>query len=285
VLGLLLALVAISSQPAATALPYHQIIYIVVSPVCETLRRTVAPVGFIAKKNDEAFAQVHAHTSKVGKEWIQDDATDRKMALTFLAHQDQTDVGIVYSNLSLAKTLLDQSAEEYPAKRYPQVAALRDRLRDVITMQQHYNSLIDGVSGSFLDNADAKRMYGGFDGRTPQGQARELLVIQQNANANRVLLGETPIDNAMVGGPEGDSSTPVIQRLNQLDKSGQPANAASIAAIVAGTKSAPEHESAALAVERFNTAKSPRAALLREEAALFGSVMRAAKLCSAVKSR
>ena len=281
-LAILLALLTASPQPAVTAHPYHQIIHLVVSPVCETLRSTVAPVGFIAKKNDQAFASVLAHTTRVGKRWIQDDATDRKMALTFLAHQDQTDVGIVYSNLALAKTLLDRSAEQYPASRYPQVAVLRDGLRGVITMQQRYNSLVDGVSGSFLDNADAKDMYGGFNGQNAQGRSRQLLALQQNVNANRALLGEQPIDNALVGGPQGDSSTPVIQRLDELAKSGDPANPSSIAAMIAGTASAPRRETSAIDVERFNTAASPRQAILREEARLFGSVMRASKLCTVV---
>lgn len=284
-LALLLALIT-GAAPAALPTPapqYHTIIHLMVSPVCATLRSTVAPVGFIAKNNDAAFAHVLANTAKVGKETsLLDGPTSAKMALTFLAHQDQTDVGIVYTNLALAKTLLDQSATQYPATEFPQVAVLRDRLRAVITMQQRYNSLIDGVSGSFLDNSGDKVLYGGFDGKGGDNGSHELLAMQQNANANRALLGEMPNDNSLVGGSEYDTQTPVIQRLHLLAKNGETASPGSVAAIVAGTLGTPSRDSEVLDAQRFDAAKSPHDAILRQEALLFGTAMRAEKLCSAV---
>ena len=106
VIGLVLA----TPAPAPTATGYGSygslpvIITVHTNAVCTTLRQTVMPVGYIAKTNDAAFADVKNRTLKVAMSQISDD-TD----LEFLAHHDQSDASAVVSNSNMAAQLIAES--------------------------------------------------------------------------------------------------------------------------------------------------------------------------------
>jgi hypothetical protein len=199
---LLAAVVAVpSASPAPMATGYGSlpvIINVHTSAVCTTLRQTVVPVGYIAKTNDAAFADVKKRTLKVAMSQISDDK-DFEM----LARRDQSDVDAVLSNSELALKLLDQSRKRFPGRENPEIEAMRAELLDVIELQKKYSSVVDAISGAYLDSLSNRRLYGGFYGdNTSSVQQRDLIAKRDFINSNRVLLGLTPFDSQPIAGSD-----------------------------------------------------------------------------------
>lgn len=177
------------------------IIKVSTSAVCTTLRKTVVPVGFIARHNDAAIADVKALTLKTGVDPLAGDTDFR-----FLAHHDQSDVAALVSNDNLAQSLIDESRKRFPAEKYSEIEAMRRELEAVIDLQRRYASTIDAISGQYLDSLDNRVLYGGMYGsNTTSVQTRSLLAKQDFINGNRVLLGLAPLDTEPIAGGNADA--------------------------------------------------------------------------------
>ncbi len=200
----------ITPTPAPTPPPV--ITTIETRAVCSDLRRTVLPVAFIAKHNDAAFHDVVVRAANVGQSMI-----TGKTDFEFLARHDQADVGEVMTNMDLAEKLLNESRERYPAARHPYVAAVRAELERVLYYQKQYNSLIDAISGAYLDADSNKVLYGGFYGdNTSEVQQRNLLAKQDFFNGNRALMGLPPLDGLPFGtGAAAAQSYQQVREQNQ----------------------------------------------------------------------
>ncbi len=207
------ALPSSAPTPAPLATGYGAlpvIINVHTNAVCTTLRQTVVPVGYIAKTNDAAFADVKRRTLKVATSKISGDK-DFEM----LARHDQTDVSAVLSNNELARKLIDDSRERFPDQKNPEIAAMRQELSDVIGLQRQYSSVVDAISGEYLDSLSNRQMYGGFYGTdTANVQERDLEAKRDFINANRVLLGLAPFDSQPIVG------TDVASQQGQIEQSG-----------------------------------------------------------------
>jgi hypothetical protein len=225
--SLILAAALSTPAPQPTATGYGSygslpvIITVHTNAVCSTLRQTVMPVGYIAKTNDAAFADVKNRTLKVAMSQISDD-TD----LVFLARHDQSDVSSVVSNNNLAAQLIAESEKKYPAQKNPEIEAMRQELAQIIDLQRQYNSVIDAISGQYLDSTSNKQLYGGFYGdNTTNVQTRNLIAKQDFINANRVLLGLQPFDqNPIANSGMNEQQSAMINNANPYT---QPAPSAS----------------------------------------------------------
>jgi hypothetical protein len=201
ILSVLLSLAGtVAPAPEPTASSYGSygslpvIITVHTNAVCTTLRDTVLPVGYIAKTNDGAFTDVKDRTLKVAMSQISDD-TD----LQFLAHHDQSDVSAVTSNTALAVKLIEESEKRYPAEKNPDVEAMRDELSRIIDLQRRYNSIVNAISGEYLDSTSNKQLFGGMYGENNANvQTLNLMAKRDFINSNRVLLGLQPLDNGPI---------------------------------------------------------------------------------------
>jgi hypothetical protein len=173
----------------------------------------VMPVGYIAKTNDAAFTDVKNRTLKVAMSQLSDDVD-----LEFLAHHDQTDAAAVVSNANLAMKLIQASAKKYPADKNPEIEAMREELGEVVDLQRQYNSVIDAISGEYLDSTSNKLLYGGMYGQdTSNVQTRNQIAKQDFINANRVLLGLQPFEqNPIAGSGMTGQQTEMVNGANPL---------------------------------------------------------------------
>jgi len=207
-ISLIATVVMLGASPSPTPLATGYgllpvIVNVHTSAVCTTLRQTVIPVGFIAKTNDAAFTDVKNRTLKVGMSQIADQ-TD----FVFLAHHDQVDTAAVTSNIALAKKLLDESRKRYPDEKDPEIAAMRAELESVIDIQRQYGSIVDAISGAYLDSQTNQQLYGGMYGQnTTSVQQRNLQAQRDFINANRILLGLAPLDALPLSASIPGSST------------------------------------------------------------------------------
>ncbi|MDE2481909.1 MAG: hypothetical protein KGN02_06935 [bacterium] len=187
--------VGLGIMPTPAPTPPPVITTIESRAVCTALRKTVIPVAFIAKHNDAAFHDVVLRAANVGQSMLSD-----KTDYEFLARHDQSDVGAVLTNMDLAQKLLDQSKARYPDAAHPYVAAMRAELENVLYYQKQYNSLVDAISGEYLDAQSNKNLYGGFYGsNTSEVQQRNILAKQDFINGNRALMGLPPLDGLPLG--------------------------------------------------------------------------------------
>jgi len=206
-LALLIALA--TPSPAPTQPP--EILHVVVSPVCATIRQTVVPVGQAERHNDSSFVDAYTQIADVSKDLINLDDNGRVTKLTYLAHQTQADVGTVFSSIEHAQKLIDASRRRYPDKAYPQVARLRDRLEDVLEWQRKYNSMLDTITGSYLDNQGPAALHGGFEANSDNVYRQDVMSEENYINGIRALFGQSPLDLLPHGDQPSDEDEQRIQ--------------------------------------------------------------------------
>jgi hypothetical protein len=276
ILSLILSIAGAVATPAPTPGPTSAagnygsygslpvIITVHTNAVCSTLRDTVIPVGYIAKTNDQAFTDVKDRTLKVAMSQTSDD-TD----LVFLAHHDQSDVSAVTTNAELAVKLLEESEKRYPGSKNPDVEAMRQELSRIIDLQRQYNSIVNAISGAYLDSTDNKKLYGGFYGENTENvQTLDLMAKRDFINANRVLLGLQPFDAGPIANTgQQNQQAQVLQEgnnpLTQPGPSAAPGQQATVKQITSDLQDAEGRLQttaiAALHLCTVNTAPTPQA--------------------------
>lgn len=189
ILGALTAVstVAPSPAPAASATPaIPEIIHTVTSEACTTLQNLLMPVGYVTKRNDDAFGGMQTHLLSVVNNFNSHDMPTQAelMALgdskdvTTGANVSQIDpsgqddnllyspkavlevakmdsiANQIYSNLAVEASFMDKSWKEYPAGADPKVDKMRQDAQNLMDLQRALADKYENFSKTYLNNQE-----------------------------------------------------------------------------------------------------------------------------------
>jgi hypothetical protein len=165
VLSLLIA------NPNPTPTPtYPTIVKVKVTYYCTALKRLAIPIGYVTRKNSEAFmamekpifdivTQNRGVASATGNEIANSLANGDDDPMTYNAGNTISMETInkitweIDQNLALEDNVMEQSWKDYPKGKDPEVDALRQRLQNLIDLQNALDDKYTELSSTYLDNS------------------------------------------------------------------------------------------------------------------------------------
>jgi hypothetical protein len=166
-----LFLAQVIANPNATPTPPFPLITTVkVTNYCTAVRHLAVPIGYVTRKNSEAFmamekpifdivTQNRGVGSATGNEMATTLANGNDDALTYNAGNTISMETInkitweIDQNLALEDKVMEQSWKDFPKGRDPDVDALRQRLQNLIDLQNALDDKYTQLSANYLDNS------------------------------------------------------------------------------------------------------------------------------------
>ncbi|HEY5257370.1 MAG TPA: hypothetical protein VIJ12_03235 [Candidatus Baltobacteraceae bacterium] len=166
-----LILAQLVANPNPTPTPHLQtIVTVKTTNYCTALRNLAVPVGYVTRKNTEAFLALEKPiVDIVTQNRGVSSATGRELADTLNNGNDDTmtyNAGNTISmetiskitweidqNLALEDKVMEQSWKDYPKGKDPDVDKLRQRLQNVIDLQNALDDKYSELAQVYLDNA------------------------------------------------------------------------------------------------------------------------------------
>jgi hypothetical protein len=226
--------------PAPAPTPKGQlpeIIHTVTSATCTTLHKATLPVGYVAKRNDEAFKAMATSIQKFLHGIYPTDVPTTGELQAALEQQDTTaltadDLGPdneddqllygpdqvltaakidsvaqqIFENVTLEKQVIAQSLKQYPPGADAKVDAMRQRAQNLIDLQRALADKYEQFAGTYLGDQDMTRLLAGSSG----GAQMKLFL-------RALLLGEA---GALTGSgsdaPDGGNDVNYTQRYGDV---------------------------------------------------------------------
>jgi len=153
------------TSPAPLATP-PVIVTVTASPLCSALRSVAIPVGYVMRRNDEAFQaagsdlEILRENNPMAGKMSAAAAGDLPETVTTSNTASMTHVRLIANaisqNLMLARAAIDRSWHDSPAGKDPKVDALRQRLINLLDLQDALVNQLTSAANSYFDNGDGR---------------------------------------------------------------------------------------------------------------------------------
>lgn len=153
------------ASPAPAATP-PVIVTVVSSPLCSAVRTVALPVGYVTRRNDEAFAAAGSVLGELARnnpdagKTTSAAAGDLPQVVTPSNTASMTRIrqlaSAISQNLMLERDAISKSWRDSPAGRDPKIDALRQRLINLMDLQDALDNVLTSASDSYFDNGDGR---------------------------------------------------------------------------------------------------------------------------------
>lgn len=170
----IILLAAVAAMPSPQPTPQLKVIVNVKSSsFCSSVRSLAVPIGYVTRRNDQAFAAIDhsvlkfmedtprlssttvAELQRLGSS-LDDAATYTPSGELDVMHMNQIAYAIV-QNLTLEDRVMEDSWKEYPRGKFPEIDSFRQRMQNLLDLQRALAEKYMAFSGTYLDNRGQAR--------------------------------------------------------------------------------------------------------------------------------
>jgi len=213
----LLADATAAPQPtAAPQAPLRVIVTVKSSTLCNAVRKMAIPIGYVNRRNDDAFSSINRTMYKylkqnVGNKPIStseqilqnhggDTGPDVHPINTYTILSMNKTAWQIAQNVTLESAVMQRSWKEFPPGKDANVDAMRQRLQNLIDLQNALENKIMSFTQGIMDNTDiaSSPQLTALLGDSLAGQAAALRASQEQGDPEMLAL-ESASDVAKSG--------------------------------------------------------------------------------------
>jgi hypothetical protein len=165
---------AVAAVPSPQPTPQLKVIVNVKSnSFCSSVRSLAVPLGYVTRRNDEAFAAIDHNILKFMEDTpglsqttvaelqtlgsaLDDAATYTPSGEMDVIQMDKIAYAIV-QNLTLEDSVMQKSWDEYPKGKFPAIDSFRQRMQNLMDLQRSLAEKYLAFTGTYLDNRGQAR--------------------------------------------------------------------------------------------------------------------------------